>query len=974
MSDSIVPSGASQNNSWKFPNPFFDIASTYMPNDMTKILEWSEYLYLTMGTYRAASRRIVRYFLTELVLEGESENEREDYEEFLNDELHLLAELAQIGDDFMCFHGDTPVVTRTGIYPIRSLEGETVDVLSKDGVYRKAEFKSFGVQELLEVEFSDGRTVLATPEHQWHVRKSAGGLTVVPTTKLAGRAIPRTVAPRPAKGDEFEEGVRHGFVFGDGSIYNKHRKNPRAVANFFDAKNQAVRPYFEGHGRPPRTYHDGRLTKIHGLPLHYRQLPANEASAEYWYGFLCGFMAADGHVDKWGCASLAQVSKSTLEAVAAQLPRLGMVGGPVREYQNDSRFVRDDGTIDEFSGMISVLNLYKQFMLPGDFLIPAHRASFEAREDTEYGNFLRVRSVKRTGIVDQVYCCVEPETHTFVIGSGVLTGNCYGNVFISLYFPFERFLICPKCSTTYHNEAIDYKFEYRRLHFNAECRKCGYRGPFGHEDRRSPDHEQVKIIRWNPKQMKMRVHPVSGSIEYFWELPGQFMAKLKDGNKFYVQDMPWSILSCLKPDVKSQMDTKDVLFKFSRNSIYHLRETTLAGIPVVGWGIPPILPNFKLAYYIQVLRRFDEAIALDFIVPHRVIYPEKTSGGADPLMVESMNKFVGIMQNMIKKHRADPTTIQVAPFPIGYKMLGGEGNALTPKDQIGLAIDELLNASGFPAELYKGSLSIQAFPVALRLFEKTWGSWVAGCNDLISWILKRISRHFMWGEMSGKLRSVTLADDIERKALALQAAAGMDISKATAYKPFAIDYMEEQKRVVEEQQAVAKLQQEAMAEQEAQQGLEGAAPGGGGGAGEMGMGATPGDVYQQAQQLAQQLLFQTPEGLRRGELIKIKHSNPTLHALVLQQMDELRQEMSRQGGAAMTEQTKQQMQGQGGAMVAQASAKDAPSPMLIGILVADQVLGYSHADLIKLGHNAATGSPIAKQAFHFVYAKMRGWE
>jgi len=648
------PSGTETNGqksatgSWKFPNPFFDIASAYMPSDMGEILEWCEYLYLTMGTYRSAARRIVRYFLTELVLEGESDSEREDYEEFLNDELHLMGELAQIGDDFMT----------------------------------------------------------------------------------------------------------------------------------------------------------------------------------------------------------------------------------------------------------------------------------------------------------------------------------YGNVFISIYFPFERFLVCPKCNTTYHNEAIDYKFEHRDLRFTAGCKKCGYNGAFGHEDRRSPDHEQVKIIRWNPKQIKLRVHPVSGQIEYFWELPPKFLDKLKKGNKFFVKSTPWSILKCLKPDAKNQIDTKSVLFKFSRNSLYHLRETTLAGIPVAGWGIPPILPNFKLAYYIQVLRRFDEAIALDFIVPHRVIYPERAPGGADPLIMESMNKFVGVMQNMIKKHRADPTTVQVAPFPVGYKMLGGEGKALSPKEQIGMAIDELLNASGFPAELYKGSLSIQAFPVALRLFEKTWGSWYDGCNDLIAWMLKRISRHFMWGEMSGKLRSVTLADDIERKALSLQAAAGMDISKATAYKPFAIDYMEEQRRVVEEQQAVAKLQQEAMEAQEAQQGLEGPS----GGEGGPGMGATPGDVYQQSQQLAQQLLFQTPESLRRGELIKIKHSNPTLHALVLQQMDELRQEMSRQGGAMMTEQTKQQMQSQGGTMVAQASAEDTPSPMLVGILVADQVLGYSHEDLVKLAHNAAAGSAIAKQAFHFVYSKMRGWD
>ena len=54
----------------KFPNPFFDIASEYMPRDLNQIFEYCEYLYLSNGTYRQAARRVVRYFLTELVLEG----------------------------------------------------------------------------------------------------------------------------------------------------------------------------------------------------------------------------------------------------------------------------------------------------------------------------------------------------------------------------------------------------------------------------------------------------------------------------------------------------------------------------------------------------------------------------------------------------------------------------------------------------------------------------------------------------------------------------------------------------------------------------------------------------------------------------------------------------------------------------------------------------------------------------------------
>ena len=634
------------NGSWKFPNPFFDIASEYIPNDIHTILEWAEYIYMIFGTWRSASRRVVRYFLTELQLEGESDEERSDYLDFLNDDMHILTELAQIGDDYMV----------------------------------------------------------------------------------------------------------------------------------------------------------------------------------------------------------------------------------------------------------------------------------------------------------------------------------YGNVFVSIYFPFERFLICRDCKTQYHHEAIDYKFDGANVQFKGKCPGCGHDGVFAHEDRRSPRREDVKLIRWNPKQISLKAHPVSGAMEYYWNIPQDLVNNLKKGDKFYLNSTPWSIIKCLE----NANTSGNYMFKFTKDSIYHFKESSLAGLPIVGWGIPPIIPNFKLAYYIQVLRRYDEAIAFDYIVPFRVIYPETSSSGEDPLKLHAMDQFVGRMQGMIKKHRNDPTNVQVAPYKIGYQMLGGEGKMLAPKEQISQALDELLNAMGYPAELYRGSLSIQAFPVALRLFEKTWGSMVDGYNDLISWILKRISRHFMWGDITGSLRSVTLADDLERKALALQAAAGMDISKGTAYKPFGIDFMDEQGRVVEEQKAVQELQQKAMEDSQGQQGLDGGSEGGGGG-GEVG--ATPGDVHEQAKQLAQQLLFNTPETLRRGELIKVKNSNPTLHALVTQEMDNIRQEMSRQGQAVMMQEAKQDMQGAGGGMVAQAASHvmNNNDPMMFYSLISDAVLSYTEKDLQKLAMAIKRNEPGAKDAFSYIYGKIRGW-
>lgn len=553
----------------------------------------------------------------------------------------------------------------------------------------------------------------------------------------------------------------------------------------------------------------------------------------------------------------------------------------------------------------------------------------------------------------------------------------YGNSFVSVYFPFDRFLICPKCHTHFHIDTIAYKFKFKELTFSAKCPKCEYDGDFDREDMRSPDTGRVKLIRWNPKRMRLRYHDISGEIEYYYELEPRFMDKLRNGNRFYLNKTPWSIIECAARTPLSDQP----LYKFERDQIYHMHESTLAGLPIRGWGIPPILPNFKLAYYIQVLRRYDEAIALDYIIPFRILFPQQSqAAGQDPLQMLSMDVFISHMKDMVAAKRANATDIQITPFPIGYEMLGGEGRTLSPKDNIAQAMDELLNAIGYPAELYRGSLAIQAFPVALRLFEKTWGTLVDGYNDLTDWVLKKLARYYGWAPISGALRSVTLADDIERKALQLQAAAGMDISKQTAFRPLGIDFMEEQKKVVEEQKEIMKLQQEAMEEQEVSQigtgdpSQQGGMAGGPGGT----PGATPGDVNQQAKDIAYQLVTQTPEQSRRGELMKIKQSNPTLHALVIQEMEALRGQLANQGQQMMLQQMK--------TGAAHDEAMDRmPSPMMLGLLIANQVLDYSPADMRKLAMAVKRAVPDLKaayslpelhptiKAFKFVYGKRMGW-
>ena len=489
----------------------------------------------------------------------------------------------------------------------------------------------------------------------------------------------------------------------------------------------------------------------------------------------------------------------------------------------------------------------------------------------------------------------------------------YGNAFISISLPFQRMLTCPRCGLCLSAEKVNYDFDPKTMDFKGHCHKCDHDVVFKRDDRRSTDQSKIRIVRWNPKRMDLRVHPVSGKTEYFYRLDERLVEHINSGKKedqFYINESSWEFIEAA---CRNRGGTERK-FQFKDEALYHLKMTTPAGIEMRGWGMPPLLSLYKLAYYVQMMRRYDEAIAMDFIVPFRVIYPQASPNqdGQDPLTLPSMRTFVSAMQQMVARKRKNLTDVQIAPYPIGYQMLGGEGKQLVPNEVFKEAQNELLNAMGYPAELYQGTLQLQAAPVALRVFEKNNQYLVDGFNDIINWAMRLIARHLGWDKISGQLASVTLADDVERKALLLQSAAGQDISKTTAYKVFGINFIKEQKRIAQEQMEIQKIQQQAMAASQATQMNGGynetAEQGGEDGLPSMpgGMpGASPGDILQQSEEIAKQLVLNTPSSQVRGYLLNLKRVNPSMYDHVKQSMQDLRNQLRSQGQVMATEAAKQ---------------------------------------------------------------------
>lgn len=506
----------------------------------------------------------------------------------------------------------------------------------------------------------------------------------------------------------------------------------------------------------------------------------------------------------------------------------------------------------------------------------------------------------------------------------------YGNSFTSLFIPFRRYLRCKGCKLDRPIERMPYNF--RQFKFYASCPKCKYSGEFEVVDRRSMEQDKLRVIRWSPHQMQLMFHPLSHDSEYLYRIPEDFKLQIRKGTPFYLRYTPWEFVEAIE---------NNHLFAFNPDVIYHLKEDTLAGLQNRGWGIPRALSNFKQGFYIQVLKRYNEALALDYIVPWRVVSPGRPpgpQGKVDPLLNANLGDFSARIKSMIAEHRRDPLAMHSVPFPIEYQTLGGEATQLAPHELLTVANDELLNAVGVPADLYKGTLQMQAMPAALRLFEATWPHLVSGYNNWLNWLLEGMSMAFNWERARARLTPVTRADDMEARVLRLQLSAANKISDTTALSPLGIDVREEIRRIFDEQRILREEQQKMEKEEQQAQEMQrrlaettamrsgamppgGAPPGGamppgggmGGGIGAPGSGTsggvTPGDLLSQADQIAQQLLVM-PEGERRRQLSQIKQQDETLHAIVKQKLETTRSQARSIG----QDQVIAQMSGGGGGM------------------------------------------------------------
>ena len=450
----------------------------------------------------------------------------------------------------------------------------------------------------------------------------------------------------------------------------------------------------------------------------------------------------------------------------------------------------------------------------------------------------------------------------------------YGNVFRTVYMPFKRFIQCARCG---EQTAIEKsKFRVRKSNIEVKCKNCGWTQARLHdEELRNP--EKIVIVRWDPKNIELVQNPITGTTEYFYQMPDTLTRRIREGDPTLFRDTPQIF-------IEGALKKKNI--KFGAN-FYHAKSSSLAGYQS-GWGISQLMSTLRIYMYIAVLRRSSEAIGMEHITPQRILFPQ-SSGTSDPAVGTSLKRWKEEVNKALERWRFDPNYVMTAPYPTGMVNIGSQGRQLSPIEEIKDARVEMTMALDVPPALLTCDASIQASAIGLRILENQLTPHVREMERFMAWVIDAINACTDMNYSHPTMVPFRLADDLMNKQMLMQLAANGTVSRTTILESLNLDPAREKKLLkgdsVSDQIMQQEIQEEvnkqlnSLSNQVKSQAEEA----------ETGM---PSQYNQQkmiaqAQQLASQLLS-IPYEQRKSQLAQLQNEDYVMWALVSKQLEQLR--------------------------------------------------------------------------------------
>ena len=335
----------------------------------------------------------------------------------------------------------------------------------------------------------------------------------------------------------------------------------------------------------------------------------------------------------------------------------------------------------------------------------------------------------------------------------------YGSSLVSVYYPFVKYLQCPRCTNRYQASKSRGLYRWRDMKFELNCPRCRETVEAREVDVYVRSIRDVRMIRWNPENVEIRHNEITSQSRYFYKVPRVTINDVTMGDPDVIETMPCDFLEAIR---------KGRSLRFSPDNLYHLKRPTLAQKDQ-GWGMPLIYPLLKDAFQMQVLRKAQECLMQEFVVPLRVVFPGPATGGTEqPYGTYNLQNWKSKVESEINAWKRDPAYIPVLPVNIGYQQMGGMGKALLLHQELRSMAEHMLMGCGIPLEFVMGSLSSSPSNQAMRGLANMFLGYNKDRLGLVNWVFDNIASYMRWPKVKVKFARFKMADDLQRAMLYLQ--------------------------------------------------------------------------------------------------------------------------------------------------------------------------------------------------------------
>ena len=339
----------------------------------------------------------------------------------------------------------------------------------------------------------------------------------------------------------------------------------------------------------------------------------------------------------------------------------------------------------------------------------------------------------------------------------------YGNSLVSVNFPFIRMLTCEKCGATHNAKTLD-GVKFKNFKYVGKCSRCSHDGAMEYKDINVKDYSGISIVHWDIMCIHIKYNSITGEHFYYYTVPKDIAAAISTGDMDIVNSTRAEVIEAVKSKKK---------IKLISDNVYHLkRPAPQYLVPSErGWGIPVVLAVMKDVFHTKILKKGNEMIAFDHIMPLRILFPQGT-GDVSPHMTINLSAWRTKIEDEIRKWKADPNYISIVPIPLGMQNFSGDAKVLMVTQEIRATEDAVITGIGVIPEIIRGGASWSGSNVSLRIVENSFINHRNDIQNLIDFIIDKVSTYLGIKRIEVKMSDFKMADDLEKKRMMMGGASG----------------------------------------------------------------------------------------------------------------------------------------------------------------------------------------------------------